>query len=742
MPTIDLPAIGGILADLALSILTYAGIAAILYSIGGILIRTVSWTFDTLLVSFIGKFYSYFETIINGTLLTDKAVSDMMNRVYLLVGVFVVFRLGVLLISYIINPSEVMDEKVGVSALVKRIIIGLILIIFMPTIFKYAFRLQDAILDDQVIERVIMSDDEMKKADEYKKKHGMGKIIGMTVFQGFFSLSESAKSNGSVKKNYEKATDIDKTYDLTVINSLGSGLNSGILHEVGDEYAHDYFPIFSCAVLIYVLYMLVQYCLDAVVRSLKLSVLQVIAPICIVEYMINNDRNEVFKSWRKAVISTFAMLLMRVASIWFVAYVTMLMQPGMIDSSSLLQTSDNLLKAIIVLGLLAFMMDFPKMMSDIFGLDLDQSGSVKGVLGKAMGVATAGLAIGGAAAGFGLKAAGGLKNTAKGGISALANKSADKFKNFADANAKRAATAKANGMSRFGNRLQDLSDKQAKKADRRASFAAGLNNPGKTALAQAGALGAFGIAGANALSQTAREGGSVRANYKMNRSALDRAVQKAGSGKVGKTMAELGVEFVASAKASNLGTILKSGGLAMGAAVLASNAVTKSAQSGYQQTSGAVDSKVSGKEQKEREQAYREKTISVMENIDVTTQASYGQQTAANHKLDSIVDNTEVTATQTVNIDQKIGKISGDVSSISDTTNTISQNVNTVVEQNATISHTLNQIEDNTFHTDVESVENNDTIGGVAVSEPDSNTGERTTKSGLIIPGSIDVDNY
>ena len=176
--------------------------------------------------------------------------------------------------------------------------------------------------------------------------------------------------------------------------------------------------------------------------------------------------------------------------------------------------------------------------------------------------------------------------------------------------------------------------------------------------------------------------------------------------------------------------------------LLASNAVTKSAQSGYQQTSGAVDSKVSGKEQKEREQAYREKTISVMENIDVTTQASYGQQTAANHKLDSIVDNTEVTATQTVNIDQKIGKISGDVSSISDTTNTISQNVNTVVEQNATISHTLNQIEDNTFHTDVESVENNDTIGGVAVSEPDSNTGERTTKSGLIIPGSIDVDNY
>jgi len=710
MFTIDFAAIAGVLADLGISILTYAGIAALLYAIGGILIRTISWTFDTLLVSFIGKFYNYFETIINGTLLTDTTISDMMDRVYLLVGVFVAFRLGMLLISYIINPSEVMDEKVGASALVKRVIIGLILIIFMPNIFEYAFRLQDAILDDQVIERVIMSDSEIKKVDEYKKKHGMGKIIGMTVFQGFFSISENAKSNGSVKKNYEKATDIDKTYDLTVINSLGSGLNSGILYKMGNEYAHDYFPIFSCAILIYVLYMLVQYCLDAVVRSLKLSVLQVIAPICIVEYMINSDRNEVFKSWRKAVISTFAMLFMRVASIWFVAYVTMLMQPGMTDSSSLLQTSDNLLKAIIVLGLLAFMMDFPKIMSDVFGLDLDQSGSVKGVLGKAMGVATAGLALGGAAAGLGFKAAGGLKNTAKGGLTRLAGKDS--------------------------------------------SFAKGLNNPFKTAASQGIAFGAGMTAGLSAMSDTAKNGGKLKDNYKNARAQLDKDAKKVKDSKVGQTAATIGAAFAESAKDEKLGTTLKTGALAMGAAVLASNALTKSAAGGYHQTADSVDSKVSGAKQKESEQAYREKTVSVMENIDVTTQASYGQQVAANGKLDSIVDNTEVTATQTVNIDQKIGKISGDVSSIADTTNTISQNVNTVVEQNATISHTLNQIEDNTFHTAVESVNNmeesgylldssnNNTIGGVAVSEPDSNTGERTTKSGLIIPGSIDVDNY
>jgi len=416
MPVIDPAAIVGIISDLAVNIISYAGIAALLYAIGGILIRTISWTFDKLLINFIGMFYKYFEIIINGTLLTDAEVTEMMNRVYLLVGVFVLFRLGMLLINYVINPSEVMDEKVGVNALIKRVIIGMILIIFMPKIFEYAFQLQEAILGDQIIEKVIMSDDNLSKVEAFKEKHGMGKIIGMTVFRGFFSLSGAASKNGNVSNNFDKATNIEKDYDLSVIDKIGFGLKSGILHETKGEYSHDYFPIFSTVILGFVLWMLIQYCLDAVVRSFKLSVLQVIAPICIVEYMINSDRNEVFKSWRKSVIATFAMLFMRVASIWFVAYVTMLMQPGMADSSSLLQANDNLLKAIIVLGLLAFMMDFPKMMSDVFGLDLDQSGSVKNVMGKAMGAATAGLAIGGAVAGFGMKAAGGTANALKGGL--------------------------------------------------------------------------------------------------------------------------------------------------------------------------------------------------------------------------------------------------------------------------------------------------------------------------------------
>ena len=410
MPVFDPGTIAGVIGNLGVSLLTYAGIAAILYSIGGILIRTISWTLDNLLISFIDKFYGYFEEILGGTIFTDSIVDGMMSRVYLLVGVVVLFKLGMLLTQYIINPAEVMDEKGGANSLVRRTIIGIIIIIFVPTIFDIANDLQLAILEDQIIEKIIMDQDTLNDIEEQKAKYGTGQIIGMTVFQGFWNIDKNQISDNNIIKAYE---DAEKKYDPNLVEEAGYG----ILTESGGKYVYSYFPILSTIVLGYVLYLVIKYCLDMVVRSLKLVVLQVIAPITIVEYIVNGDRNEIFKNWKKAVIATYAMLFMRVFTIWFVAYVAILMQTG-VAGDSLLNTQDYLLKAIIVLGLLAFMMEFPKMMSELFGLDLEQDSSVKGMLGKVGGIGKAmgfgALAVGGSAITGGIKKASNSINTNRG----------------------------------------------------------------------------------------------------------------------------------------------------------------------------------------------------------------------------------------------------------------------------------------------------------------------------------------
>ena len=399
--------------EIATTLIEYLGLATILVGIGPNLIRSISFMLDKLIIGLIDKFYEYFEILINGTLLTDSMVKGMMDRVYIIVGVFVVFRLAMLLINYIINPQEVLDEKLGVNALVTRVILGLILMIFMPNIFGYAFDLQGAIFEDKIIENIIMSEDEVKELEELEDEQGMGKIIGMTVFKGFFSLSNSGKYHFLAKQTYKQATDPKEVYDLALIDLLVMPglLNSGINATMASNYVFDYFPIISTIALGFTLYILVKYCLDVVVRSFKLSILQVIAPIAIVEYMINKDRNEVFKSWRTATIACFVTLFIRVISLWFVAYVTMLMnKPDLIAGDSLLKENDFLLKAIILLGLLALMMELPKLFSNIFGLDLEQDSGVKSVLGK---VISAGKMVGGAALMAGGAAIGGAVGRAK-----------------------------------------------------------------------------------------------------------------------------------------------------------------------------------------------------------------------------------------------------------------------------------------------------------------------------------------
>lgn len=618
MPTFDFATLGGVLANLGVSILSYAGIAAILYNIGKLLLRTVSWTLDNMLISMIAKFYGYFEQILSGTIFSDSLVKGMMNRVYLIIGVILLFRLGMLLVQYMINPSQVMEEKGGVNSLVKRAIIGLCLIIFIPTIFDIANDLQAAILKDQVIERIIMDKSDLDKLEEQKKEYGTGRVIAMTIYQGFWNINEEQVADKKIVRAYKEA---GEKKDPSLIEDAGYS----ILTESGGKYAFDYFPILSTVVLAYVLYLVVKYCIDMVVRVFKLLVLQIISPITIVEYIVNGDRNEVFQKWKKSVVANYAMLFVRVFTIWFVAFVALLMSGP--KDGTLLTTPDYLLKAIIVLGLLAFMMDFPKMMSDIFGLDLEQDASVKGVLGKAIGAGVAGLAVGGAVAGLGLKAAHGTSSAAKGGLTAFAQ-----------------------------NRGKE-------------SFANGLRNPVKSSL---GGIG-------QGLSKT-----------KLGKGASS-LLNKAASSNIGSGAGELATAIKDKAKEQHLGKKLIKGAAVAGASIAKANKASSSVYSGFSSVSQSmdeVDKKAEAKALEGEERASRQQIMAATTTI-------IGQNAATNFKLDDIKDNTEVTATRTVNIDNKLGKVSGNIGNIANSVGDIAKNVETTATRTVNIDNKVGKISSN-----------------------------------------------
>lgn len=392
---------------------------------GGILyiIRYISFFIDNLLINYIGKFYSYFTVFLSGTIFNQTVVDAVMRNVYIFIGVVVFFRLMMVLLKYIVNPELVSDGKIGASNLVKRVIIGIAGITLIPTIFNFATDFQAAFLKDQVVQKILIPEELVEVSK--KKVDNAGRYIGTYVFAGFFNPSNKA-SPQSIKM-YDLAVEKGDMFALSF--SVNSG---GFLGNWFAPYQYNYFVFLSTFVLGYVLFLMIKYCLDLVGRLFKLFLYQMLAPFAMIEYMINGSQDGVFKSWKTAVLSTYFMLFIRVFALWFVVFVMTLMSGDLptdvYTTGSLLNSSDHLLRAIIIVALLGFMMDLPKIVGNIFGLDLEQEGSATGLLNSIKGgftkIAGAGLTMGGAAVG-------GAIGAAKGGLGSLnalgAKKGADQF---------------------------------------------------------------------------------------------------------------------------------------------------------------------------------------------------------------------------------------------------------------------------------------------------------------------------
>ena len=181
------------------------------------------------------------------------------------------------------------------------------------------------------------------------------------------------------------------------------------LEQLIDDDKLDIGFIISMVVGIALVVYLLILCVDVIVRRLKLTLLQVMAPLPAISYIDPNDK--VFGQWGKMYIATYLDLFIKLIAI---SLALGLLQ-GLINND---EFSDNLLyRFFYIVAILIFAKLVPSMISKIFGLD-SMGGSFKDILG--MGKAAAGFGAGavlGAAAGVATgKGFGRLSGIAKGAM--------------------------------------------------------------------------------------------------------------------------------------------------------------------------------------------------------------------------------------------------------------------------------------------------------------------------------------
>jgi len=332
--------------------------------------------FDQIIIQYSDKVYGYFIEVINGTLITPELIDGLMSKIYIIVGIFIFFKIMMVAIRYMVNPEQFLDDKAGAQTIVKRVIFGTLIIACIPLIFDTASKLQSAIIKDRVIEKIILPDDVYKTV--IKSQHP-GRDLSMMVHSGFFSWNDAFKP--SVNQKLYNSVEKVKTY-----NDLGL-FDKDLINEVSgnDKYYINYIPIISTLATGYLLFMLIKYTIEVAFRSFKMMFLQILAPFVIVNYMLDASKEETMKKWINATVSTYIMIFIRVLTLWLAVLIAYYLKNG-INGESLLNSSDPLLKSLLIIAVFALLKDLPKLISEIFGYNLQENETISGVMNQGVNV--------------------------------------------------------------------------------------------------------------------------------------------------------------------------------------------------------------------------------------------------------------------------------------------------------------------------------------------------------------------
>ena len=323
-------------------------------------LREIFLAIDEIIYGLVNYLFSVFDVLSRTRLFSSDIISDLTNRTYIIISVVMLFALTYSIMSIIINPDKASGKDKNGFGIVKRVIVALLVLVFTPTVFDFAYGVQESVIDSNVIGRLLLGRSEATTTEELKGE------FTVSLFQGSFYLTDKAGDLATLE------------YEDT---SLSAKINGDIsafedLLDYVDGGQAKYNIVVSLIVGGFAVYCLVIFCFDLGVRCAKLAFFQMIAPIPALLYIIPGKEGS-FKTWVKEVLSTFFEVFVRVGVIYFITYAFYLISRAL-DNGSLLgdlvspkSATGVLVNLFIILGLLVFALRAPKLICDILGIKSD-----------------------------------------------------------------------------------------------------------------------------------------------------------------------------------------------------------------------------------------------------------------------------------------------------------------------------------------------------------------------------------
>lgn len=375
----------------------------------------VAETFWKIIISLVGSIfklvnsaYRIFLVLAEADIFKNAEFDIITKNMYEILSIVMLFALAYGILVKIVDPE---NSKSGVDGkkILQKLVMAIVLLALIPSIFSFMFGLQEAILESNVLNSIFTGSSNVGA----QNIQNAGNVMAVNSFKPFFTPNVNSDVNpedarGSIRNHTEYGitlgnngsygckkdqctlADVDtfaeKTGDFGFYQAFAANINEG---EV------DFQWLIALVVGGFLVYAMISFCFDMALRVCKLAFFEIIAPIAIFCNVIPK-MEDVFKKWlsntTKTFISVFTRIIVMNFGVYLISIIVKNVDLGLNNPGNWFL---NLIaKCFLILGIVMFMRQAPKLLSDLFGFgDGDMKLGIKDKL-KSSGAFAAGAAIG------------------------------------------------------------------------------------------------------------------------------------------------------------------------------------------------------------------------------------------------------------------------------------------------------------------------------------------------------------
>lgn len=282
----------------------------------------------------------------------DAMAEAITSRVYVIVGIFMLFKVIISMITYMANPDKINDKEKGASKLAIRVVVVLLLLILIPNYIigtnGILNRIQGPLLS--TIPRILIGSEQAEAISTEERAAQLSNVSLNSFLQANPACGEDV---GDITRESLKEADVECGGD-------------------GREFKYEYKWLLSTVVGVILVVLLCGMCIDVGIRSLKLIILKALAPIPIISYVDpKSAKDGMFSAWVKTFISTWVDLFIKIGVIYFVLFLLSELTNGGLFGNPLLGAQSELNwfgKIALILALVFFAKSAPKFIMTALGI--------------------------------------------------------------------------------------------------------------------------------------------------------------------------------------------------------------------------------------------------------------------------------------------------------------------------------------------------------------------------------------